>query len=86
MTKINVEREIHPKRWSRWCYPIMKDYKIVCCDCGLVHDMEFRVTGDYDHVEFRSRRNNRSTGQVRRHMRRKSDSAILKLPGNSQFE
>ena len=62
MTKINVEREMHPKRWSRWCYPIMKDYKIVCCDCGLVHDMEFR-----------SRRNNRSTGQVRRHMRRKEE-------------
>ena len=58
---------MHPKRWSRWCYPTMEDYKLVCCDCGLVHDMEFRVTGSYDRVEFRSRRNNRSTAQVRRH-------------------
>ena len=69
MTKIKVERAKHPEGWTRWCYPIMDDYKLVCCDCGLVHDMEFRVTGSYDRIEFRSRRNNRSTGQVRRHMK-----------------
>ena len=69
MTKIKIEKQKHPKGWTRWCYPIMDDYKLVCCDCGLVHDMEFRVTQDYDRVEFRSRRNNRSTSQVRRHMK-----------------
>lgn len=70
--------------WSRHIYPVMdKPYKMGCCDCGLVHDMEFgieRVTkvypdGTFDtapvldgslKVVFRCRRNNRSTGQVRR--------------------
>ena len=52
---------------SHWVYPIMDGYKLCCCDCGLVHDMQFRVTDEYDRVEFRVRRNNRSTAQVRRH-------------------
>jgi hypothetical protein len=29
--------------WSDWDTPIMRGYKMACCDCGLVHDMEFRV-------------------------------------------
>lgn len=29
--------------WSDWQYPVMKSYKMACCDCGLVHDMEFEV-------------------------------------------
>lgn len=68
MTNFRQEEAIHPDGWSRWVLPIMEGYKISCCDCGLVHDMEFRVTGEYDRVEFRLRRNNRSTGQVRRYM------------------
>ena len=62
------EVAVHPDGWSRWIFPIMEDYHLTCCDCGLVHDVEFRVSGDYDRVEFRVRRNTRSTGQVRRHL------------------
>jgi hypothetical protein len=29
--------------WSRWVPPIMRGYRMACCDCGLVHDMEFAV-------------------------------------------
>lgn len=29
--------------WSRWQTPIMKGYKMQCCDCGLIHEMEFEV-------------------------------------------
>jgi hypothetical protein len=29
--------------WSDWIKPIMKGYRIACCDCGLVHNMEFKV-------------------------------------------
>ena len=61
------EEAVHPDGWSRWVYPVMDGYKMSCCDCGLVHDMQFRVTDDYDRVEFRVRRNNRATAQVRRH-------------------
>lgn len=67
MAKFKQEEQIHADGWSRWVYPDMENYKMACCDCGLVHDMQFRVTDDYDRVEFRARRNNRSTAQVRRH-------------------
>ena len=29
--------------WSEIQWPIMRGYKMACCDCGLVHDMEFDV-------------------------------------------
>ena len=68
MANIKEEAAIHQDGWSGWIYPIMEGYKFCCCDCGLVHEMEFRVSSDYDRVEFRVRRDNRSTGQIRRHM------------------
>ena len=51
-------------RWSPWVRPDRKSFKLGCCDCGLVHDMDFRISGR--RIEFRVARNNRSTGQVRR--------------------
>lgn len=29
--------------WSDYQAPIPHKYKMACCDCGLVHDMEFLV-------------------------------------------
>ena len=29
--------------WTKWVAPKMDGYKMACCDCGLVHDMEFKV-------------------------------------------
>lgn len=29
--------------WSEWTEPIMKGYLMQCCDCGLVHEMQFRA-------------------------------------------
>ncbi len=26
-----------------WEYPVMKKYKMACCDCGLVHNIDFQV-------------------------------------------
>lgn len=54
-------------RWSRWVQPVRRGYKMACCDCGLVHDVDFRVKAR--RVQFRVARNNRATGQVRRHMK-----------------
>ena len=65
-------------------FPIMKGYKMACCDCGLVHDMEFFVfevdkflpdgyfegkvkRGKKWRIGLKARRNNRATGQMRRH-------------------
>lgn len=73
--------------WTDWQKPVMRGYRLGCCDCGLVHDFDFRVirvkkqhhdgsmtvevlsSRDYQ-VEFRVRRDERSTGQIRRHMRK----------------
>jgi hypothetical protein len=29
--------------WSEWVCPDPKDYLMKCCDCGLVHEAQFRV-------------------------------------------
>lgn len=69
--------------WTRWVQPVMDGYKMACCDCGLVHDISFRVyvvtereagdiTGgellptEHFRVQFKVRRNVRSTAAVRR--------------------
>ena len=53
---------------GEWVRPVMKGYKMMCCDCGLVHDMDFRVIkwGRGHKIEFKADRNYRSTGQARR--------------------
>ena len=70
--------------WSGEVAPQMKGYKMACCDCGLVHDIDFKIVkvtktyknGRWDaediedtdyRVILKARRNNRATGQVRRH-------------------
>jgi hypothetical protein len=64
--------------------PVMKGYRMACCDCGLVHTVAFTVirkTYDSDGDSYTwkpvedkryglmltARRNNRSTGQMRRY-------------------
>lgn len=49
---------------GEWVRPVRRKFKMICCDCGLVHDTDFRIVGK--HIEFRSYRNYRSTGQIRR--------------------
>lgn len=29
--------------WCEWVYPTPKGYLMKCCDCGLVHEMEFKA-------------------------------------------
>lgn len=73
------------KKYPRgeWVTPKMEGYKMACCDCCLVHSMDFRVLEILDtapdgrilieptnpakyQIQFRTRRNNRSTAQLRR--------------------
>ena len=72
--------------WTDWISPTMQGYKMCCCDCGLVHILDFRtievvpITKDKwtteivldpttHRAQFRIRRNNRSTAQIRRHIK-----------------
>jgi len=29
--------------WTRWINPKMKGYLLKCCDCGLIHELEFKA-------------------------------------------
>ena len=41
--RIRVEKEISRSGFSRWVNPVLNGYLLACCDCGLVHEMEFRA-------------------------------------------
>lgn len=56
---------------NEWVRPVRNGYRMACCDCGLVHQMDFRAIpyGKGRKVIFRVRRDNRSTAMMRRHMK-----------------
>lgn len=55
---------------GQWVEPRPRNYKFRCCDCGLVHRMNFRMMqstrGRF--IQFNVYRDNRATAAVRRHM------------------
>ena len=58
--------KLYPKvNSNEWVQPITNGYKMACCDCGLIHEMDFNIVKN--RVQFRARRNNRATGQFRRY-------------------
>lgn len=39
--------EVGEDGWSEWIHPLRTDghgYLLQCCDCGLVHEMEFSLS------------------------------------------
>jgi len=59
---------------GEWITPQKKGYRLQCCDCGLVHKIDFRIIDNEDgtkKIQFRAFRDYRATGQVRRHMKKK---------------
>ena len=57
---------------GQWVRPVRRGYKMACCDCGLVHRLDFRVVpyGSGHKVEMRAFRDTRATAMVRRHMKK----------------
>lgn len=49
---------------GEWVQPVREGYKMQCCDCGLVHRVDFRIREG--RVQFRVFRDSRATGQIRR--------------------
>lgn len=67
--RIKVERE-KADGWSRWVQPAMRGYLLSCCDCGLVHRLDFRIVGpERDAVQFRAQR---AQGYTLRERRRRN--------------
>ncbi len=58
-------------RAGEWVQPIRRGYKLACCDCGLVHNLNFRLVqwGRGRKIQFQAFRNERSTALSRRKMR-----------------
>lgn len=66
MAGINLGKTIMPKMhiavagkggWSGWIEPKRKNYRLGCCDCGLVHDFDIQIAKVLkrtkgDHVQF----------------------------------
>lgn len=42
-----------------WEQPVRRGYRLVCCDCGLVHKVDFRIHGG--RVQMRAWRDEKST-------------------------
>lgn len=55
---------------GEWVQPIRKGYKMMCCDCNLVHTINFRVIKygrNQTKIQFQAFRNERSTALARRY-------------------
>lgn len=63
MAKISEPKE------GEWVFPRRRGYKLVCCDCGLTHILNFRIRNG--HIEFQAFKNQRATGQRRRWQKRR---------------
>jgi hypothetical protein len=61
---------------GEWVRPVKRGYKMACCECGLVHRIDFDHIpwGRGRRVIFRVFRDNRATAAVRRWMKRKSNA------------
>lgn len=65
---------IDPEKWYAVAFgskPFMEE----CCDCGLVHDVEYKVEGGKFWVRFK--RNEPETRKARQRMKRKGQA----MPG-----
>lgn len=64
-----MTRYEHPEA-GEWVQPVRRGYRMACCDCGLVHRLNFRlISNKRGHfIQFQVFRHERATGQVRRHM------------------
>lgn len=45
------EVPVNPDGWSDWCHPL-PGYRLQCCDCGLIHEMEFAIVPRNADVEM----------------------------------
>jgi hypothetical protein len=57
---------------GQWVKPKMKGYKLACCDCGLVHRIDFKVIrhGRGHKIIFQPFRDRRATAAHRRERKR----------------
>lgn len=64
-----TEYGIEPGGWTEWIHPL-PGYRMACCDCGLVHEIELRID-DLGRPNLRAKRLNRHTAALRREMKKR---------------
>jgi len=67
MSDNKTEQEMKQIKDGEWFAPIMSKHMMACCDCGLVHRMQFRVAGDQ--VQMRAYRARNYTAARRRKLK-----------------
>ena len=72
-----MSKPYHVQSDGEWVFPVHRGYRLACCDCGSVHDIDFRVVNG--RVSFRATKNYRATAARRRHA--KNRKANPKLDG-----
>ena len=58
--------------YGEWTRPRMRDFREQCCDCGLIHRLDFRIVDDGKgtrrrglRIDFALRRDDRATAAAR---------------------
>jgi hypothetical protein len=53
---------------GEWVQPVRRGYGLACCDCGLIHKMNFRIvtTKRGRFIQFQAFRDNRATAAHRK--------------------
>ena len=69
--KYQEEPEGDESGWTRRVQPRRRGYGFACCDCSLVHVMDFRVYRG--RAQFRAKRDKRKTAALRREAVRRGD-------------
>ena len=59
---------------NEWIQPKRKSYFIMCCDCGLVHELDFRIYKG--HIQFRAKRNERKTATAKQKLAKERKGAV----------
>ncbi len=70
---VRYKRGFKKAKDKEWIQPRMKNYLMGCCDCGLVHRMDFRIVQGpaprKPQVQFRASRARNYTAAVRKRER-----------------
>jgi hypothetical protein len=71
----------HQQKDGEWIQLIGRKWKIRCCDCGLVHKLNFRIKNNKIHVQ--AFRDNRATAAYRK---RTTSNHPMPTPTKEQLE
>jgi hypothetical protein len=68
-----VSRRYTRVRDGQWVHPKRRGYKLMCCDCGLVHRVNFKIEtkGERSFLSFQAFRDTKATKLSRRQRKRK---------------